>query len=187
MREEAGGAEGGIVGGGGAELEGLQEHQPSSVDQHFLRDLQGPVGWTHSRRKGQIQPSYSFIECFVEKHPWHTPRPGSSVCHIAHGAPLAYHMTTVMTLKGRLLNKLRPLPLAGLLFGKWSLGHCMCDAFGPQAGIKRTQCRNQAKEIMQKLPSSVKQTKKARQMLLCLLLLVHNALGNLHNIMHMNV
>lgn len=41
MREEVGGAEGGIVGG---ELEGLQEHQPSSVDQHFLRDLQGPVG-----------------------------------------------------------------------------------------------------------------------------------------------
>ncbi len=31
-------------GGGGAQLEGLQEHQPSSVDQHFLRDLQGPVG-----------------------------------------------------------------------------------------------------------------------------------------------
>ena len=41
MREEAGGTEGGIV--GGAVLEGLQEHQPSSVDQHFLRDLQGPV------------------------------------------------------------------------------------------------------------------------------------------------
>lgn len=30
--------------GGGAELEGLQEHQSSSVHQHFLRDLQGPVG-----------------------------------------------------------------------------------------------------------------------------------------------
>lgn len=122
--------------GGGAELEGLQEHQPSSVDQHFLRDLQGPVGWTHSRRKGQIQPSYTFIECFVEKHPWHTPRPGSSVCHMAQGAPLAYHMTIVMTLKGSLHNKLRPLPLVGLLFGKCSLGHCiMCDVFGPQAGI----------------------------------------------------
>lgn len=46
MRENAGGTEGGIVEevGAGAELEGLQEHQPSSVDQHFLRDLQGPVG-----------------------------------------------------------------------------------------------------------------------------------------------
>ncbi|KAI9528462.1 hypothetical protein NQZ68_020288 [Dissostichus eleginoides] len=34
----------GIEGVGEAELEGLQEHQSSSVDQHFLRDLQGPVG-----------------------------------------------------------------------------------------------------------------------------------------------
>ena len=53
MREESrryrgwdrgGGGGGGGGGGVGAELEGLQEHQPSSVDQHFLRDLQGPVG-----------------------------------------------------------------------------------------------------------------------------------------------
>lgn len=134
--------------GGGAELEGLHEHQPSSVDQHFLRDLQGPVGWTHSRRKGQIQPSYTFIECFVEKHPWHTPRPGSSVCHMAQGAPLAYHVTSVMTLKGSLLNKLRPLPLAGLLFGKCSLGHCiMCDAFGPWAGIEKIRRQTRPKRL----------------------------------------
>lgn len=76
MRENTGGTEGGIVrwsggggGGGGVELEGLQEHQPCSADQHFLRDLQGPVGSMHSKRKGQTQPSYTFIECFVEKHP----------------------------------------------------------------------------------------------------------------------
>lgn len=37
-----GGTDGGAV--AGAELEGLQEHRPSAVDQHFLRDLQGPVG-----------------------------------------------------------------------------------------------------------------------------------------------
>lgn len=123
-------------GRGAAELAGLQEHQPSSVDQHFLRDLWGPVGWTRSKRKGQIQPSYAFIECFVEKHPWHTPPPGSSVCHMAQGARLAYHVTTVMTLKSSLLNKLRPLLLAWLLFGICSLGHwIMCDVFGPQAGI----------------------------------------------------
>jgi len=127
----------GIEGVGEAELEGLQEHQSSSVDQHFLRDLQGPVGWTHSRRKGQIQPSYTFIECFVEKHPWHTPRSGSSVCHMAQEAPLADHMTIVMTLKGSFLNTLRPRLLAALLFGKCSLGHwIMSDAFGPEAGIK---------------------------------------------------
>lgn len=138
MREDVGAIEGGNVKGGGAELEGLQEHQPSSLDQHFLRDLQGPVGWTHSRRKGQTQPSYTFMECFVEKHPWHTPRPGSSVCHMAQGALLAYHMTIVMTLKGSFLNKIRPLPLAESLFGKCSLGQCIiCDAFGLQAGIKK--------------------------------------------------
>lgn len=136
VREEAGGADGRVV--GAAELEGLQEHQPSSVDQHFLRDLQGPVGWTQSRRKGQIQPSYTFIECFVEKHPWHTPRPGSSVCHMAQGAPLAFHMTTAMTLKRCFCYNLRPLPLAALLFGKCSLGYCItCDAFGPSGRQKR--------------------------------------------------
>lgn len=42
---EAGGAGGrDHGGGGGAVREGLQVFRPSSVDQHFLRDLQGPVG-----------------------------------------------------------------------------------------------------------------------------------------------
>lgn len=127
-------------GGRWSRAAGITRAPGSSVDQHFLRDLRGPVGWTYSKRKGQIQPSYTFIECFVEKHPWHTPLSGSSVCHMAQGPLPTCHMTAAVTLKGCLADELRHPPTrpppAGLLFGKCSLGQrIMRDAFGPQGGM----------------------------------------------------
>lgn len=97
-------------GGRWSRAAGITRAPGSSVDQHFLRDLRGPVGWTYSKRKGQIQPSYTFIECFVEKHPWHTPLSGSSVCHMAQGPLPTCHVTAAVTLKGCLADELRHPP-----------------------------------------------------------------------------
>ena len=100
---------------------------PGRADQHFffLKRSLGACWWsggTRGRWKGQIQPGYTFIECFVEKHPWHTPRLGSSVCHAARGT-MARPRTWPVWWPERVTSSTSPCHAhnAALHFGKCSL------------------------------------------------------------------